>query len=224
MNISKSADFFNPTEITDNIHIIGCGAVGSTLAEMLARMGCTNLVLYDFDIVTPHNIANQMFLDKHIGMTKIDALTEILTDINPEIKITTYPEGWKTRHELDGYVFLAVDNIELRRTIVETHLGNGKIIAMFDFRMGLDSGEHFAANWDSTADKKALLNGMQFTTEEAAENTPRNACGTTLNIISTVRTLVSYGITNFIKFYKSNKQDYKKIILINVITNNIIDV
>lgn len=224
MNISKSAEFFNPTEIKDKIHIIGCGAVGSTLAEMLTRMGCTNFVLYDFDIVTPHNLANQMFLDKHIGMTKLEALTEILKSINPDVITELHIEGWKKHHTLDGYVFLAVDNIELRREIVQNNIGNGKIIAMFDFRMGLDSGEHFAAKWDSTADKKAFLNGMDFTTVEAAENTPRNACGTTLNIISTVRTLVSYGITNFIKFYKSNKTDYKKIILINVITNNIIDV
>ena len=223
MNISKSADFFNPTEINSNIHIIGCGAIGSTLAEMLTRMGCTNLVLYDFDIVTPHNLANQMFFDYNIGMPKTEALAKILTSINPDIKLTLKTSGWNGADTLDGYVFLAVDNIELRKKIVETNIGNGKIIAMFDFRMGLDSGEHFMANWNSTEDKKIFLNGMQFSTDEAAENTPRNACGTALNIISTVRTLVSYGITNFIKFYKSNGTDYKKIIIINVITNNIID-
>lgn len=224
MNISKSADFFNPTEITDKIHIIGCGAVGSTLAEMLVRMGCSNLVLYDFDIVTPHNLANQMFLNKHIGMTKLNALTEILTSINPDVVLELNPTGWsENKTKLDGYVFLAVDDISLRRKIVEENFMNGNIIAMFDFRMGLDSGEHFAADWNKTEDKKNLLKGMDFTTEEAAENTPRNACGTTLNIISTVRTLVSYGITNFIKMYKSNKTDFKHIILINVITNNIVN-
>ena len=222
MNISKSADFFNPTEITEKIHIIGCGAVGSTLAEMLVRMGCSNLVLYDFDIVTPHNMANQMFFNKHIDLPKLDALSEILININPDVELTLIKEGWKPNTKLDGYVFLAVDDIALRRNIVEENIMNGNITAMFDFRMGLDSGEHFAADWQSTKDKTDLLAGMQFTTEEAAENTPRNACGTSLNIISTVRTLVSYGITNFIKMYKSNKQDFKHIIMINVITNNIV--
>lgn len=224
MNISKSADFFNPTEIEEKIHIIGCGAVGSTLAEMLVRMGCSNICLYDFDLVTPHNLANQMFLNKHIGLPKLKALHEILTDINPDVKLELFEKGWiENETELDGYVFLAVDNIELRRKIAETNMFNTNIIAMFDFRMGLDSGEHFAADWSSTKDKTNLINGMSFTTEEAAENTPRNACGTTLNIISTVRTLVSYGITNFIKMYKSNKNDFKHIILINVLTNSITD-
>jgi hypothetical protein len=221
MNISKSADYFNPTEITAPIHIIGCGAVGSTLAEMLTRMGCTNLILYDFDTVTPHNIANQMFLDKHIGQPKTLALVEILKSINPDISFTTYEKGWNGE-QLSGYVFLAVDDIALRRKIVETNFMNMNIIAMYDFRMGLDSGEHFAANWSDTTVKKNLLKGMDFTTEEAAENTPRNACGTTLNLISTVRTLVSYGITNFIKMYKTQNAEYAKIILINVVTNSIV--
>lgn len=220
MNISKSADYFNPTEITAPIHIIGCGAVGSTLAETLTRMGCSNLVLYDFDIVTPHNIANQMFFDNQIGLPKTKALTAILKGINPDISITTHEKGWNDE-QLSGYVFLAVDDIALRRKIVETNFMNMNIIALFDFRMGLDSGEHFAANWSNNTDKKNLLGGMNFTTEEAAENTPRNACGTTLNLISTVRTLVSYGVTNFIKMYKSNNTEYAKILLINVITNHI---
>lgn len=224
MNISKSADFFNPTEITDRIHIIGCGAVGSTLAEMLVRMGCSNICLYDFDVVTPHNLANQMFFNKHIGKTKLFALSEILTGINPDVKLELFSEGWKQNEtKLDGYVFLAVDDITLRKQIAEENMFNMQITAMFDFRMGLDSGEHFAADWLKTDDKKNFINGMNFTSEEAAENTPRNACGTTLNIISTVRTLVSYGITNFIKMYKSNKTDFKHIILINVITNNIVE-
>lgn len=224
MNISKSADFFNPTEITDRIHIIGCGAVGSTLAEMLTRMGCSNLCLYDFDTVTPHNLANQMFLDRHIDMSKLEALSEILISINPDIELELFPEGWQAnKTKLDGYVFLAVDNIELRKQIAEENLFNTSIVAMFDFRMGLDSGEHFAADWSNTKDKTNFIAGMNFTTDEAAENTPRNACGTTLNIISTVRTLVSYGITNFIKMYKSNKADFKHIIIINVITNNIVE-
>lgn len=221
MNISKSADYFNPTEITAPIHIIGCGAVGSTLAEMLTRMGCTNLVLYDFDIVTPHNLANQMFFDSHIGLQKTEALTAILKNINPDINITVNEKGWNNE-QLSGYVFLAVDDIALRRKIVETNFMNMNIIAMYDFRMGLDSGEHFAAAWNDTTTKKNLLNGMNFTTEEAAENTPRNACGTTLNLISTVRTLVSYGITNFIKMYKTKNTEYAKIILVNVVTNSIV--
>ena len=51
MNLIKCVDFFDPTTITEETHIIGCGAVGSTLAEMLTRMGCTNIHLYDFNML-----------------------------------------------------------------------------------------------------------------------------------------------------------------------------
>ena len=34
MNLNKHYEFFNPMSVTDEIHIIGCGAIGSTIAEM----------------------------------------------------------------------------------------------------------------------------------------------------------------------------------------------
>ena len=53
LNLSKSYDFFKPEDCTERIHIIGCGSVGSTVAELLARFGLTKLTLYDFDTVEP---------------------------------------------------------------------------------------------------------------------------------------------------------------------------
>ena len=32
MNLNKHREFFNPDEMHEQIHIIGCGAVGSTIA------------------------------------------------------------------------------------------------------------------------------------------------------------------------------------------------
>jgi tRNA A37 threonylcarbamoyladenosine dehydratase len=62
MNISKHAGFFDPlTMIKSDIHIIGCGAVGSTVAEMLTRMGITELHLYDFDDVEPITLPTKCF-------------------------------------------------------------------------------------------------------------------------------------------------------------------
>lgn len=223
MNLIKCVDFFNPTTITEEIHIIGCGAVGSTLAEMLTRMGCTNIHLYDFDIVTDHNLANQMFRDKDIGKTKCVALENILKDTNPNINLTLHPEGYiKNKTKLSGYVFLAVDNIELRTDICNENLSNMTIKAVFDFRMGLADGQHYAANWSDSTAKTKLLNSMDFTTKEAEENAPKNACGTKLNIISTVRAIVSFGITNFITFHKSYGTQYKSTIVLNVLDNTLI--
>ena len=70
MNIQKHIEFFNPQEIDKNIHIIGIGALGSTLVENLTRLGISKLYLYDYDVVNEHNIANQMFFTQDIGEEK----------------------------------------------------------------------------------------------------------------------------------------------------------
>ena len=97
MNLTKSYEFFQPEKDKTTIHIIGCGSVGSTVAENLARCGVKNMTLWDFDKVEPHNIVNQMFNENHVGMLKVDALRDILTDINPDLKDTLeiHAEGWK---------------------------------------------------------------------------------------------------------------------------------
>lgn len=205
MNLNKHLEFFDPINtIKAPIHIIGCGAIGSTVAEMLTRMGISELYLYDFDVVSPHNIANQMFYQCDIAHLKLDAIQNILVSINPDIKLNLYKKGY-TNQPLSGYVFLCVDNIDLRREIAEENKYNPNIKAMFDFRMRLTDAQHYAADWSNKDSIDAFIKTMQFTRDEAKEATPINACGSTLNIIPTVRTIVSLGLGNFINFIKNNK-------------------
>lgn len=197
MNLNKHREFFDPEELKEEIHIIGCGAVGSTIAEQLARLGVKQLHLYDFDVVTEHNITNQMFYAAHVGLTKLKALDEILHAINPEIELIHHPEGWEEGTTLSGYVYLAVDDIETRQKIVKDNLFNPTIVAMFDTRMRLTDAQHFAALWNADG-KKFLQETMNFTKEEAANSTPVSACGTTLSVTPTVRIICSLAVSNLI--------------------------
>lgn len=197
MNLTKHRDFFNPDNFNDNIHIIGCGAIGSTIAEQLARLGIKKLHLYDFDTVTEHNITNQMFYVKHIGKTKLEALDEILHDINPEIELILHTNGWNPDITMDGYIILAVDSIETRQQIIKTNRFNPNIIAAFDTRMRLTDAQHFAAKWTEKG-IEFLLNTMNFTSEEAKESTPVSACGTTLSVTPTVRLISTLGVANIL--------------------------
>ena len=79
MDLSKSYEFFKPEKYDDRIHIIGCGSVGATVAENIARCGVKNITLWDFDVVEPHNLANQIFRQHDVGKTKVEALLGILT-------------------------------------------------------------------------------------------------------------------------------------------------
>lgn len=215
MDLSKSYEFFQPENMRERIHIVGCGSVGATLAENLVRLGITKITLYDFDKVSPHNIANQIFREKDIKRPKVDALRDILMEINPEVEsgLKIKPEGWRGEM-MSGIIFLAVDNIELRREIVEKHMNNAFVRAVFDWRTLLTSAQHYAADWSNSLDKKALVNSMAFSHDEAAEETPVSACGVTLGVAPTVRAICAIGIANFLNFVKGG--ELKKLVLFDV--------
>ena len=200
----KHQDFFNPALLEDDIHIIGVGAIGSHVAEQLARLGVTHMHLYDFDVVEPANVANQMYFDYQIGQSKLESMEQLLKMINPDIELSLYVNGYKTQN-LTGYIFLCVDNIDLRRTIVEMHHYNTNIKAMFDFRMGLTDAQHYAADWADDKQICTLLDTMQFTHEEAKEATPVSACGTTLSILPTIRQITAFGVSNWINMILGKK-------------------
>lgn len=203
MDLSKSYEFFQPEKDDTRIHIVGCGSVGSTVAENLARCGITKMTLWDFDKVENHNIVNQMFRQQDVGKFKVEALKDILCDINPDISaaVELKPEGWKGRL-LSGYIFLCVDNIDLRREIVKEHMDSPYVKAVFDFRTLLESAQHYAADWSNVQMKKDLLASMQFSHEEAKAQTPVSACGITLGVATTVRAVCALGVANFIRFSK----------------------
>ena len=203
MDLNKSYEFFKPESANGRIHIIGCGSVGSTIAENLARCGVTKMTLWDFDKVEAHNIVNQMFTEEDVGKPKVEALKNIIININPEAKddIKIKPEGWNGK-TLSGYIFLCVDNIELRKEIVEKHIDNMNVKAVFDVRTSLESAQHYAADWTNIKQKENLLNSMQFSHEEAADETPVSACGITLGVATTVRIISALAVNNFINFVK----------------------
>lgn len=213
MDLSKSYEFFQPEMCKGRVHVIGCGSVGSTVAELLARFGITNISLYDFDKVEPHNIVNQMFTQEDLFENKAEAVARMICRINPDAKndLKVYTEGY-TKQKLDGYVFLCVDNIDLRRKIATDNKYNMMIKAMFDFRTRLTDAQHYAADWSDQGAKESFIGTMNFTHEEAAKETPMSACHVSLSVAPTVRMICNIGVTNFVNFVKENKL-YKMILV-----------
>lgn len=203
MNLTKSIEYFDPINVKGKCHIIGCGSVGSTVAALLARLGVTKFVLYDFDRVEAHNLANQMFIHKDIKTEKVDAVKRIITEINPDAEptIEICREGYNDQ-KLSGYVFLCVDNIDLRREICQKHRMNRMIKAVFDFRTRLEDAQHYAANWADMKQVDNLIKTMDFTHDEAHAATPVTACGTELGVAPTVWVVCSLGVCNFMNLIR----------------------
>lgn len=202
MNKAKLLEFFNADQLVKApVHLIGCGAIGSHVAEALSKMGVTNIHLYDFDIVESKNITNQNFNEGDIGKPKIEAVAAKMMANNPDIKITYHAEGIQSPYKIqEGHVFLMVDNIDLRREIVKANQYNPYIASWHDFRMRLTDAQYYFADGRDPKQVANLLGSMNFTSEEAKAATPLSACGVELSVIYTVQNIVSWGICNFARF------------------------
>ncbi|MBI3829641.1 MAG: ThiF family adenylyltransferase [Planctomycetes bacterium] len=76
---------------TARILIAGCG-LGSVVAELLVRTGCTNFVVADGDRVEVHNLNRQMFCHADLGRNKAEALAARLGAIHPHIRVKALPQ------------------------------------------------------------------------------------------------------------------------------------
>jgi sulfur carrier protein ThiS adenylyltransferase len=98
--MEKNKDQFfssNPPGVTEQLRekrvfIAGAGGLGSNVAISLVRAGVTDLTIADFDRVEPSNLNRQQYFRDQVGMLKVDALTENLLRINPDLKIKTVCE------------------------------------------------------------------------------------------------------------------------------------
>ena len=125
-------------------HILGCGAIGSSAANQLCRMGAENFVLYDMDKVETPNIGVSQYGHSHIGQHKTSALNSILKDINPSCEITEMSEYFKTfmYYNEDDIIILGFDSMKSRLEAMKICLSykgfNPKLL--IDGRMG---AEHY---------------------------------------------------------------------------------
>jgi tRNA A37 threonylcarbamoyladenosine dehydratase len=80
--------------------IVGIGGVGSWIAEALARSGVGELTLVDMDHIAESNINRQIHaLESTIGQSKVLAMKERISQINPECRVHVVddfvtPENW----------------------------------------------------------------------------------------------------------------------------------
>jgi molybdopterin/thiamine biosynthesis adenylyltransferase len=124
-------------------HILGCGAIGSSAALQIARMGATNFCLYDMDKVEEENIGVSQYTYNDLNKSKVDALTDHLRGLGVfevasfhERFSEYYPQGDK------DIAILGFDSMDSRLLAVEALcMKQGvKPLYIIDGRMG---AEHY---------------------------------------------------------------------------------
>ena len=126
-----------------SFHVLGCGAIGSSAAIQLARSGATKFFLYDMDKVETVNIGVSQYDIRHVGCKKVDALEEIITQINRDVEISTvhgeFKEYWYNGKK--DIAILGFDTMNVRMEAVKILCTNKqKPMCIIDGRMG---AEHY---------------------------------------------------------------------------------
>jgi len=135
--------------------IIGCGGVGSWLAEFLIRQRPqVELVLVDFDGLEMKNLDRQAFERGYVGASKVLALRECLRHIRPDANVSVMdmkiegPLELKAIPECDWYI-AATDTIDSKQMLLD-NLEDKKVLLvncehnMFEVRDELNSSDRSA--------------------------------------------------------------------------------
>lgn len=88
--------------LNSKVLLIGAGGLGSPAAMYLAAAGVGTLGIVDFDEVDTSNLQRQLLHGtKDVGRPKVDSAADRLHDINPEVKIVSYPVPLSSANALE---------------------------------------------------------------------------------------------------------------------------
>lgn len=86
------------------VAIGGLGGVGGVHLLTLARLGIGKFTIADFDVFDIVNFNRQVgALNSTIGRPKLEVLSEMLRDINPEVDLRVFPDG-VNQHNMDSFL------------------------------------------------------------------------------------------------------------------------
>lgn len=178
----RSKSIINPDEVPP-IHIVGCGTIGTFIAMALAKLGIT-FKLYDFDVVEEHNIGNQLYSHKQIGMKKVDALRDIILD-NVNMKVDIKDKRVTRKDKFKGIVFVLTDTMQSRDDIFKAQVNNFMCKAVIETRMGVWDSRIYYVNPNDPVHKHEYLKSLGDVGKIDLMPEVVSSCGTRQDVIST---------------------------------------
>ena len=127
--IIEAVGEFDPIAFDYPVNIIGCGGIGSRIAEGITRMGIgimrhSPIQLYDPVFFKNHDLYHAWAYSEDPWKPKARVIGEQMQAINPEIVVTPHTENAGSDSALRGVVFVCVSNLSTSKTLVEAVLGN----------------------------------------------------------------------------------------------------
>jgi len=148
------------------IFILGAGSIGSWTTLALAKMGCSDITVMDFDKVGLENTGSQIYEVPHIDTPKTVALhgiISVMTGKSIDFLNNKYDGGIMPQ----SILVLAVDDMEARQQFYKEHKGQNKIL--IDGRMAGNEIHIFCVRLDNGDDCKEYESTL-FSDDEADPN------------------------------------------------------
>jgi len=156
----RGADWYNSYK--SDILVAGVGGIGSYTATFLARADMPVLAL-DFDKVERHNVGGQIFMDKHIGMYKVDALKDVVTQYGVGNNLKTFNGKIEELNKIPSIVVAAFDNMAARKYLFEKWRRNPFKELFIDGRLAAEVFQVYVV----TPEREQAYEQTLFSDEEA---------------------------------------------------------
>ncbi len=118
INWKRQREIFNPKEVDPQVvTIVGVGNIGSQTALALARLGVSEMILWDHDKVESHNISSQSFFVNHDKIHKVAAMKDQIQMINMDSFVRIHAEKFDPSKFEGGILVIAVDTMKGREKI-----------------------------------------------------------------------------------------------------------
>lgn len=137
---TRQRDFYDPTKHPDlNVTVVGLGGIGSPTAFALSKLGVSSLNLIDPDVVELHNVPNQMYTTKHIGVSKAQCMKAMCSvfgppDVSVVAHVCTAKEAPETVWR--GIVISGLDSMVAREETWDLVRYNADVTLYLDARIG----------------------------------------------------------------------------------------
>lgn len=184
-HLTRHIDIIHPDKLKEPIHIIGAGAIGSFTALMLAKMGATDITVWDDDTVSIENMSCQFYRFKDIGIAKTLALQNIILDFTG-VKIKPIAMRWSSEvvQETRGLVISAVDSMDVRRELFNYCSNDYRIRWFLDSRMGAETALLYVMRPSNSQDRTSYANSLYEEKNAVQERCTAKSTVYTANMLS----------------------------------------
>ena len=210
----RSSAIYMPSPNDPMIHMIGVGATGSHMWDMLTCLGYPHMVAYDFDTVEEHNLNNQTYTKKHVGMLKVEALkkqTEEKCDndylyYNHKVTPGTLNHSFQKYYPTEGHVVvLAIDTMAGRKELGKAVYGEHLVDFVVDPRIASKHADVYAFPNSAWLEWEKWWETIRDDDDPIFETSP---CGGSISVKPTITMCASLCVWSILDWVNERAFDY----------------